>query len=62
MMRSQAVIYDEWVLWAVIAAIGIILFAALVFAVLAIALRVLKGRRDSREKYLRKLWIGPVLD
>ncbi len=55
-------IYDEWVLWAVIASIAVILFVAVVFAVLAIALRVLKGRRDTRERHLRKLWIGPVLD
>lgn len=62
MRDSGSHIYDEWVLWAVIAAIGVILFVALVFATLAIALRVLKGRRDARERYLRKLWIGPVLD
>lgn len=62
-MRPDGFIYREgWLLGLLIAGILVILFVAVMFAALAIAIRILKSRREAREERMKRLWLRPVLD
>ncbi len=62
-MPNDGVIYrDGWLLGLLITGIVAIFLVAVVFALLAIAIRILKGRREAREERMKRLWLRPVLD